>query len=299
MGGPKGDDGAEPVSARPRRHRPWARPDRRLQTEIELLRERLAEHQPTPESDEEAHRREAIRAEAEALLDRAERELAAPVAHNQEAWTTFHAARRKQIRLLSAPDLARLECDQRNEADEKLGSAWRKRSIGCYDAAALSGADLAVAIQQHLDETADNQNRKRVLRRRQLFVYLAQLVLVLLVVCVLEFRDRGLIFPDGVDPNGWWLFAAVLYGILGGAFSSAQRVASSSSSGRYPEHLWDQLAGTFRPVAGGAAALIAFAAVQSGVLGQGIELDGDRIALVAFTAGFSERFISSLVSSQE
>jgi branched-chain amino acid transport system ATP-binding protein len=48
-----------------------------------------------------------------------------------------------------------------------------------------------VSTQQHLDETADNDNRKRLLQRRQLIIYLGSLVVALLAICILEFVGLG------------------------------------------------------------------------------------------------------------
>ena len=110
-----------------------------------------------------------------------------------------------------------------------------------------------MSTQQHLDEAADNDNRKRLLQRRQLIIYLGSLVVALLAICILEFVGRGLILAEG-SVDGWWLVAAVLYGTLGGAFSSAQRVAAAGPAARFPELRWAQLANTFRPLAGGARA---------------------------------------------
>ena len=153
-------------------------------------------------------------------------------------------------------------------------------------------------MQRHLDETAENNNRKRLLQRRQLVVYLAVLVAALLIICVLEFLGRGLVLADG-PVNGWWVVSAVLYGTLGGAFSSAQRVAAAGPGTRFPELRWAQLGNTFRPLAGGAGALIAFAALEADLLGGDAGQDGPRVALVSFVAGFSERFITSLAAQQE
>ena len=154
-----------------------------------------------------------------------------------------------------------------------------------------------MSTQQHLDEAADNDNRKRLLQRRQLIIYLGSLVVALLAICILEFVGRGLILAEG-SVDGWWLVAAVLYGTLGGAFSSAQRVAAAGPAARFPELRWAQLANTFRPLAGGAGALVAFAALEADALGDSLGSSGPRVALVCFVAGFSERFIPSLAAQQ-
>jgi hypothetical protein len=148
-------------------------------------------------------------------------------------------------------------------------------------------------IQSHLDQTFENDNRKRRLRRRQLSAYLTILAVVLLVIVWLEQSDRGLLLADGAaGSDGWWVVSAVAYGTLGGAFSAAHRVATAPPTGGYPEMRWAQLATAFRPLAGGAGALVAFAALEVGLLGD--DVDPARLALAAFVAGFSERYVASL-----
>ena len=192
-----------------------------------------------------------------------------------------------------------LEIDLNQEADEKLESSWRLRAVEGYRNSNDDHLiERIIAVQRHLDETAENGNRKRMLQRRQVVIYLAVLATVFVLICVLEFLGRGLLLADGAV-DGWWVVGAALYGTLGGAFSSAQRVAAARPGVRYPELRWAQLANTFRPMAGGAAALIAFAALQADLLGGAAAESGPRIAIFSFAAGFSERFIPSLAAQQE
>lgn len=253
------------------------------------------------ESDWPTARRRALE-----LLQNAKRELDRPWAHNEEAWAWFHAARREALRLLTKADLALLDVDLTSEAAEKLKS-WRKNAVAGYsnrdddkpvEPKREDDVERIIRVQRHLDETAENDNRKRLLHRRQLVIYLAVLATVLVMICLLELLDRGLLLASDAM-NGWWVVSAALYGTLGGAFSSAQRVAAAGPRGRYPELRWAQLANALRPVAGGAAALVAFAALQIGLLDEAVGQSGPRIAMFSFVAGFSERFIPSIAAQQD
>ncbi len=272
--------------------RPWSRPspDPRLEQAIRELRLRLDfAEQSGPDG--------AVR-NARKFLDQADCELKRHVglAGNEEAWAWFHAARREELRVLSPEDLALLEIDLKQEILKKLGS-WRREAVDAYECQSGPQLERVVRIQKHLDETGENDNRKRLLQRRQVIIYLALLFAVLVAICALEFLGRGLILTDS-DIDGWWVVSALLYGILGGAFSAAQRVAAARPDMRYPELRWAQLANTFRPFAGGAGALVAFAALEADLLGAAAGHSGPRVAMISFVAGFSERFIPSLAARQ-
>lgn len=217
---------------------------------------------------------------------------------NEDGWAYYHAARREGMRLRSGDEVALLEIDLAKEADEKLES-WRRKAVDAYPMSMDIGTmNRLVRVQQHLDEAAENDNRKRRLRSRQLRGYGVLLVLVFASLLALEFVGRGLVIGDQTTVDGWWAVAVALYGTAGGAFSAARRVASAGPKGRYPEHLWDRLTNLFRAVSGGVAALIAFAALEAGLLGEGA-VTGPRVVVIAFVAGFSERFFPSLVREQE
>jgi hypothetical protein len=252
-------------------------------------------HEPTDDAGR------AAKSAALRFLKCSKRDLDQHWAGNEQAWAWFHAARREELRLRSRDDLALVEIDLNAEALQKLRS-WRRKSVegnpgeeSVTDQA--SRIEQIIRVQTHLDHTFENDNRKRLLQRGQMIIYLAVLVSALLLICLVEFLTRGLLLADD-DVNGWWVVSAALYGILGGAFSSAQRVARAGPSARFPELRWAQLANGLRPFAGGAGALIAFAALQTGVLGDAGQ-SGPRVALFSFVAGFSERFIPSLVAGLE
>ena len=193
-------------------------------------------------------------------------------------------------------DLRLLEIDQHEEINTKL-SSWRKAAVTGYPARE-SRVWRVVSTQKHLDETADNDNRKRLLQRRQLVIYLGSLVAALLAICILEFVGRGLILAEG-SVDGWWLVAAVLYGTLGGAFSSAQRVAAAGPAARFPELRWAQFA-EYLPTARGrcAARWLPLPLSKPMLSATPLGSSGPRVALVCFVAGFSERFIPSLAAQQ-
>jgi len=267
--------------------------DQRLAQSIGQLAAVLRASEPEAETGRLAKRNALI------SLRNARRELDRHWAHNEEAWAWFHAARREELRLRTAVDQELLEIDLNQEAAEKLKSSWRLKGVEGYrNGKEEHRVERIIRVQRHLDEAAENENRKRMLQRRQVVIYLAVLVTVFVLICVLEFLGRGLLLADG-EMDGWWVVSAALYGTLGGAFSSAQRVAAARAGVRYPELRWAQLANAFRPMAGGAAALIAFAALQANLLGESAAQSGPRVAIFSFIAGFSERFIPSLAAQQE
>jgi hypothetical protein len=262
-------------------------PDRRLAREIAELGI-LLDAQPEL----------AATTQARTFLDRASQALEHPWHGNEDGWAWYGAARRASFALLAPEALCLQEADLRHEAKVKT-TDWRLDAIGaCPTGDAAKRLARVRMIQQHLDRSFENDNRKRRLRRGQFVVYLGVLVVALGFTVALEFADKGLVLAAASEePNGWWVVAVVLYGTLGGAFSAGQRVAARPSRGRYPELRWEQLTNAIRPLAGGTGALIAFAALQAGVLGDAGTF-GPRVALVAFTAGFSERFIPSLTATQ-
>jgi hypothetical protein len=273
-------------------HWPGGGPDQRLAQSIGQLGATLRASEPTAEPGRLAKRNALV------SLRNARRALDRRWAHNEQAWAWFHAARREEFRLRTHADLEMLQVDLEKEATEKLQSSWRLEAVKSYGP--TDGDHLAerlIQVQRHLDEKAENDNRNRMLQRRQVVIYLAVLAAALVLICILEFLDRGLLLAED-DIDGWWVVSAALYGTLGGAFSSAQRVAAPRRGVRYPELRWAQLANALRPLAGGAAALIAFAALQADVLGGTAAESGPRVAIFSFIAGFSERFIPSLATQQ-
>ncbi len=274
-------------------HWPGGHADPRLQQEIRELRLRLHRAKAATNDEQTAVDIDV----ALGFLDRARSELDQHWADNENGWAWLHAARREELSTRSPTDLALLEIDLRQEAEAKLGN-WRRKAVDQYYFGCEPLLDRVVRLQEHLDETTENDNRKRLLQRRQLIIYLAFLVAVLLLICLLEFLGRGLILTDG-PVNGWWVISSVLYGTLGGAFSSAQRAAAAGPASPYPGLRWAQLANTFRPMAGGAGALVAFAALQADLLGATVGQSGPRLAVISFVAGFSERFIPSLAARQQ
>ena len=284
---------ATPQAERGSWHWPGGGADQRLAQSIGQLAAILRASEPEAESDRLAKRNALV------SLRNARRELDRHWAHNEAAWAWFHAARREHLRLRTPVDQKLLDIDLNQEAAEKLNSSWRLKAVEDYRTGNEDHlVERIVQVQRHLDEAAENENRKRMLQRRQVVIYLAVLATVFVLICILEFLGRGLLLADD-EVDGWWVVSAALYGTLGGAFSSAQRVAAARAGVRYPELRWAQLANAFRPMAGGAAALIAFAALQANLLGESAAQSGPRIAMFSFVAGFSERFIPSLVAQRE
>jgi hypothetical protein len=243
---------------------------------------------------------------ARAFLGAAEVALNDKPVRNDDGWAAYHAARRESIRLREPDDLALMDIDLGMEAEEKLG-AWRRKAVDRYlepTGAPPTGRQVSgdrigpvarlTRVQRHLDEAVENEARTRRLQRTQLIVYLFVIAVVLALLIVIEFTDRGLLLRDAEESlDGWWAVDAFLYGTLGGAFSAAQRVAAAGADAQYPDKRWQIAANAFRAFVGGAAALVALAALRAGLLGDDA-VTGPRVAVISFAAGFTERFISAL-----
>ncbi len=268
-------------------------PDDRLRREVRLLRQRLTRYSESVDGPEQKEHL----TQANCYLEIADLALADDPVRNEDGWAAFHAARREEIPLLPLPDRALLSVDLEKEADEKLRS-WRKRAVEAYPKRDERTVERLVRIQQHLDEVVGNNKRIRDLQRAQFTTYVVLLLLILVTLLALELFNCELVtLGANAEVDSCWALNAALYGTLGGAFSAALRVAGAGSSARYPEHLTQRIGNTFRAAAGGAAALVAFAALQAGLLGNEA-VTGPRVAFVSFVAGFGERFIPSLAKGQ-
>jgi hypothetical protein len=236
----KPEDAAAGHADSSRWHWPGGGADHRLAQSIGQLGAVLRASEPEAEAGRQAKRNALV------SLRNARRELDRRWARNEEAWAWFHAARREEFRLRTRTDQEMLEINLNQEADEKLKSSWRLRAVEGYRNSNDDHLiERIIAVQRHLDETAENGNRKRMLQRRQVVIYLAVLATVFVLICVLEFLGRGLLLADGAV-DGWWVVGAALYGTLGGAFSSAQRVAAARPGVRYPELRWRTRSGPWR-----------------------------------------------------
>jgi hypothetical protein len=203
------DDTGEHASPS-RWHWPGGGPNQRLTQAIGQLGAVLRASEPDTEANRLAKRNALI------SLRNARRALDQRWAHNEQAWAWFHAARREEFRLRTPADQKLLEIDLEREAAAKLKSSWRLEAVNNYESGDADRlVERLIAVQRHLDEKAENDNRKRFLQRRQVVIYLGILAAVLVLICILEFLDRGLLLAEGTV-DGWWVVGAALYGTLGG-----------------------------------------------------------------------------------
>ena len=157
----------------------------------------------------------------------------------------------------------------------------------------------AVALR---DDAFNTTYFKISLRRRHLWNLFWLLCSITVLVLLLSWRD---LLPDFLNDTKR-VAMVILFGALGGAFSVALGLIKPDLSAKVP----DQQIGAFlvwmRPTVGAAAALIAFVLLHTNgaeKLASFFHLDlmdsnkrDPSILLVAFVAGFSERFIVGAIN---
>jgi hypothetical protein len=92
------------------------------------------------------------------------------------------------------------------------------------------------------------------------------------------------------------ILIAILFGTLGASVSVAQGLLKADLTGKIPEHKVSSFVILMRPPIGAAAAIVAVVLTEAGILH--LSTDSQFVLMaVAFTAGFSERFIVGAVES--
>jgi hypothetical protein len=224
----------------------------------------------------------------------------------QQSWGALMSAQRAMLLDPEDPDrLRRTAIMLRQEADKLSG--WRARAIQdliCgpkgelldelkkIDGAAVSSAMGkrvidAVALR---DDSANNTYLKISLRRRslfQLFLVISIGILSFLVLSMLQMLP-----PPFSDPKA--VSAAILFGVLGAALSVGLGLLSADVSAKVPSQQIGAFIIWMRPGIGAVAALVGLALIYANSnlkIFAFTSTDFSVIAVVAFAAGFSERFI--------
>jgi hypothetical protein len=94
------------------------------------------------------------------------------------------------------------------------------------------------------------------------------------------------------------ILAIELTGVLGASLSVASSLTKSSIDESIPQQVLGSVVTWMRPVMGAAAAVVAYLLLQGGALPPIIKVDANPTVapfVIAFLAGFSERFIVGAV----
>jgi len=217
----------------------------------------------------------------------------------QQGWIAVQAANRVMLLNPRDPERAdRVATALKREVNNKL-SGWRAKAIEdllCIPKG--SSPDTKIGTMNVIDAVALRDNAfnttyfKISLRQRHLWHLFCLLCAILVVV--LLFSSLCLL-PDFLNDTKR-IAMVILFGALGGAISVALGLIKPKISAKIP----DQQIGAFlvwmRPTVGAAAALVAFVILQTNGAEKllslfHLDLKDPSILLVAFVAGFSERFI--------
>ena len=232
---------------------------------------------------------------------------------SDEGWSSLLEAERMQVEGLSRCELDALVISLRKETQEKLKD-WRQLASkellatevvnACAEKKSPQGGaedtakKLCVRVQEALrlrNEHFHNQYTRIRIQRSQLSVAgfaVAVALLVMLMTTGWSAPNLGNTAPD-------MICLAALFGLLGGALSTALSLARSAYH-RIPEHLNSWGTTLMRPVLGSAAAVVAFVFLKAGQVKFGDRTDEWTVLAVAFLAGFSEQwFLRAVGDSSE
>jgi len=230
-------------------------------------------------------------------LLRAERSL--DEGNVQQGWISLSAAQRAM--LLNPHDQARVQrvaIVLRRELD-KVGG-WRAKAITdliCDDKGNLQpsldpkGVVDAVALR---DESFNTTYFKILLRRRSLIVLF---VLLLIGISACLVLSAWCTLPEPLTDTSM-LGAVVLFGILGASLSVAQGLLAADLSAKIPAQQLGLFVVWMRPAIGATAALVAFLLLHANETLKIFAWDTTDpvlVMVIAFVAGFSERFIVGAV----
>ena len=210
------------------------------------------------------------------------------------AWKCYHAAQRLEIFILSKPELKSKAQNIRIEA-VKLNE-WRKKAVkkllNDLDNTEVALSNEAVYRASLIrDQHYDNNAHKDKLFN----TYLTSLLLILISIVTL------IIFHFYCISNNI-LFGVILFGLLGGVFSAANKIPSKKNPSRIPEQAYTILISIFKVVIGGVSALFIYVFIQSSFFGEILQFNILNISsytyyVISFAAGFSEKLVLRAVST--
>lgn len=229
------------------------------------------------------------------LLDDAENALLSR--HIDEGWRCFHTARRMTIYGLDTEDLKHMSSILRNEA-EKLTS-WREKTVlellGTKENPVKNpGRSLVYHAALLRDDHFDNQYYKIGLLRGQIKL-LAILMMIIIsgIICYLLSMPYIERYPVLIYPG------IILFGLLGGCFSSAVFAGKPADKSQIPEVISNNYFTLLRITIGGASAFIIYFFLKLDIFIVSIptikELSHYGFFVISFIAGFSEQLVVNAV----
>jgi hypothetical protein len=223
-----------------------------------------------------------------------------------QGWTHLKCARRAMLLNPDAVDQVRLAAiTLRREASKVPG--WRAQAI--LDLICDANGDLIDDLKNlesktiaptsrnrvieaitHRDESANTTYHKILLRRRSLIQLFVILLIGVTVCFILSLKP---LLPEPFD-KPTTIAAVILFGILGAALSVGHGLLAADVSANLPAQQIGSFIVWMRPWIGATAALIALAIVYANnkiPIFRPISMEFPVIAVIAFVAGYSERFI--------
>ena len=284
----------------------WATDRRRLQTYLEAYEIELAEmiRMAGPDSPENDARSSALR-----LVKRAESEI--DEGSTNTGWSCYNAAKRIEVLGYDQEQLERLRRVVLAEAQEKVQSSWRREAIiGLVDPehandeqpAPATGRNLPLerlalrAAMEVRDEATQNYYWKFHHLRRQLRILGVVLVVTLALLLTVVGSQPAFLFGAATTDNATLWFTSYLVGTLGGCLSAFRSYTASSLEARIPQVYTNAVLTVLRPLIGGAAGVLAFIFLVSGLISVTVERNAGILA-VAFVAGFTERLVLHVVET--
>jgi hypothetical protein len=151
---------------------------------------------------------------------------------------------------------------------------------------------LYAAMSLRDEEGAEDAARLSRVRRQLLIVggiVVAAMVALLMVATAVPVALTQRITEAPAVGALWWYVA--LFGILGGGISALRAVSSRVTRYRVPRHLIGSVLAAVRPLIGAIPALATFVILQTGVVSALVRSTIAGALVVAFLAGFTERWI--------
>ncbi len=212
------------------------------------------------------------------------------------AWALLSHARREEMTGFDDNQRKVVAAQIRHEVGHKLASGWRRSAINEIvgtpsapnEEATVEGLRAAMKLR---DEHYQNVYYKMGNLRDQLVLLGSALFLLLGLLVILSYKGAL-----GLLGLSHWsdLLAVMILGALGGSLSAVMSLWGGRTQAQIPEQLETGAITVSRPIVGAAAAVAAYMFLKVGIVPLK-ESAGVEYLLIAFVAGFSERFVLSAV----
>lgn len=216
-----------------------------------------------------------------------------------DGWGHLHEAERIAVGLVDKDELTAIVVDLRREAmDSRKFKKWRRNAMLDHLGGEDGGEKVKASDVQHAlrlrSEHFDNVYGK--IDETLFWVGFTSWAVVGFLVILVAGAATGWI-PLGEGSAGL-MVAAILMGALGGALSTGLSLTQTTSKASIPDLLREGSVTAFRPILGGAMAVVTFIFLQAGLLDfltDEIAQDPWLVAAFGFLAGYSERWFMGIV----